>query len=97
MYNITTSGSEVGGEGVWCKERNVQYQDGSHLQYEEKVMQYKERVYSIRSASSPVGGQGVWSKEKVCIINNITSAVRGEKVCSTTIVTSAAQGQGCAV
>ena len=60
-------------------------------------MQYKERVYSIRSASSPVGGQGVWSKEKVCIINNITSAVRVEKVCSTTIVTSAAQGQGCAV
>ena len=70
---------------------------GSHLQHEEKVMQYKERVFSIRSASSPVGGQGVWSKEKVCIINNITSAVREEKVCSTAIVTSAAQGQGCAV
>ena len=60
-------------------------------------MQCKERVYSIRSASSPVGGQGVWSKEKVSIINNITSAVRGEKVCSTTIVTSAAQEQSCAV
>ena len=28
----------------------------ARLQYEEKVVQCKERVYSIRSASSPVGG-----------------------------------------
>ena len=28
----------------------------SHLQYEEKVVQCKERMYSITRASSPVGG-----------------------------------------
>ena len=28
VYNITTSGSKVGRKGVWCKERNVQYQEG---------------------------------------------------------------------
>ena len=29
VYNITTSRSAVGGEGVSCKERNVQYEEGS--------------------------------------------------------------------
>ena len=39
----------------------------------------------------------MWSEEKVCIIKNVTLAVRGEKVCSTRRVASTVQGEGCAV
>ena len=54
----------------------MKYQGGLHLQYEEKVVQCKERVYSIRR-------QSVQFVETVCSIRNATSAVREDEVCST--------------
>ena len=70
------------------KERMCAVPGESYLQYEEKVMQCEERVYSTRIATSDVGGQGVWCEEKLYSIKNVTPAVLGEKVCSTRKVTS---------
>ena len=71
MYSIRKVTSTVGGQGVCCEEKVCSIKNvtsavageqcavprrSSHLQYEEKVVQCKERVYSIRRASSPVGG-----------------------------------------
>ena len=54
----------------------------SHLEYEERLVQCKEKVYSTRIATSAVGGQSVWCEEKICVMRNVTSAVQAEKVCS---------------
>ena len=47
------------------------------MQYEKKVVQCEERVYSIRRVTSAVAGQGMWCEKKVCGIKNITPAVQG--------------------
>ena len=70
------------------KERMCAVPGESHLQYEEKVMQYEERVYSTRIATFDVGGQGLWCEEKLYSIKSVTPAVLGEKVCSTRKVPS---------
>ena len=70
------------------KERMCAVPGESHLQYEEKVMQYEERVYSTRIATSDVGEQCAWCEEKLYSIKNVTPAVLGEKMCSTRKVAS---------
>ena len=65
----------------------------SYLQYEEKVIQCEERVYSTRIATSDVGGQGVWCEEKFYSINNVIPAVLGEKVWSTRKVATTLRGE----
>ena len=50
------------------EQRKCAVPGGSHWQYEEKVVQCDERVYSIRRVTSAEGGQGMWCEKKVCII-----------------------------
>ena len=105
VYSIRRAKSALGRQCVWCEEKvwsiknvtSLQYEErncavpgGSHLQYEEKVVQCgechihctrrklwkcEERVYSIRRATSAVGGQGVWCEEKACKKRIVTSDV----------------------
>ena len=79
------------------KERMCAVPGESYLQYEEKVIQYEERVYSTRIATSDVGGQGVWCEEKLYSMKNVIPAVLGEKVCSTRKVATTLRGEGCAM
>ena len=43
------------------EERKCAVLGGSHLHYEEKVVQCEERVHNIRRTTSAVGGQGMLS------------------------------------
>ena len=70
VYSIRKVTSAVGGQGVCCEEKVCSIKNvtsavagekcavprWSRLQYEEKVVQFKESVHSIRRASSKVGG-----------------------------------------
>ena len=70
VYSIRKVTSTIGGQDVCCEEKVCSIKNVTSavagekyavprracLQYEEKVVQCKERVYSIRRASSPVGG-----------------------------------------
>ena len=70
VYSIRKVTSAVGGQGVCCEEKVCSVKNVTSavagekcavprqacLQYKEKIVQCKERVYSIRRASSPVGG-----------------------------------------
>ena len=55
---------------------------GSHLQYEEKILQQEESVQH-KKGTSVVERQCVWCEEKVCSMRNAKSAIHREKVCST--------------
>ena len=68
----------------------------SHLQHKDKVVQCEEKVCGTTTATSAVAAQGLWHGE-VCIIKNLTSAVRGGKMLCIRRVDSTLQGEGCAV
>ena len=70
VYSIRKVTSAVGGQGVCCEEKVCSVKNVTSAvagekctvprqgcrQYEEKIVQCRERVYSITRASSPVGG-----------------------------------------